>query len=174
MKRVLSFLLAAVLILGIVSPAAAAGETFQLIVPESWELLPGDSRTLDYAFSAGVTNRMLRWESSAPSVATVDAWGRVTAVKPGKATITATQIVSSGNGLTASAALTVKQAPTGGAGGSGIVHYAGVPAKEVKNLQKIVTRYASSDASLPDEVRGCVQSSDRSAYQTAVTADGAT
>ena len=36
MKRVLSFLLAAVLILGIVSPAAAAGETFQLIVPESW------------------------------------------------------------------------------------------------------------------------------------------
>lgn len=174
MKRVLSFLLAAVLILGIVSPAAAAGETFQLIVPESWELLPGDSRTLDYAFSAGVTNRMLRWESSAPSVATVDAWGRVTAVEPGKATITATQIVSSGNGLTASATLTVKQAPTSGAGGSGIVHYAGVPAKEVKNLQKIVTRYASSDASLPDEVRGCVQSSDRSAYQTAVTADGAT
>lgn len=172
MKRMVSILLAAVMLLGFAVPAAATEGTLRLIVPEDWELQVGDSRTLDYTFSGNITERMLHWESDNENVATVDQWGRVTAVAQGSAVITATQITD-GEPLTATAAVTVTEHPTGGTHATNIVNYQGTPVQEVKNLQKLVSRYAPDDASLPEAVRECIQAEDKTAYQSAVTADGA-
>ena len=172
MKRMISILLTAMMLLGLTVPVVATEGTLRLIVPESWELQVGDSRTLDYTFSAGITERMLHWESNNEDVATVDQWGRVTAVAPGSAVITATQIAD-GEPLTATATVTVTEHPTGGTHATTIVNYHGSAVQEVKNLQKIVARYPSNDTSLPDAVRQCIQAEDKTAYQRAVTADGA-
>lgn len=172
MKRLVSILLAAVMLLMFIVPASAAEGTLRLIVPKDWELQVGDSRTLDYTFSENITERMLRWESSDESVATVDPWGRVTAVAVGSAVITATQITN-GDPLTAAASVKVTQQPTGGTHATNIVNYKGAAVQEVKNLQKLVSRYTLQDASLPEAVRECIQAEDKAAYQRAVTADGA-
>ncbi|MDE7153706.1 MAG: Ig-like domain-containing protein [Muribaculaceae bacterium] len=69
------------------------------------DLIVGDSQKL--AASVGIstmTDKSVTWTSSNPDVATVDAEGNVTAVAPGKATITAK---SNGNGLTATCEVNV-------------------------------------------------------------------
>jgi len=54
-------------------------------------LYPGQSRTLTaYVYPVNAVNRNVSWASSAPSVATVDAYGTVTAHRAGTAVITAT------------------------------------------------------------------------------------
>ncbi|MDE6050010.1 MAG: Ig-like domain-containing protein, partial [Paramuribaculum sp.] len=55
------------------------------------------------------TDKSVTWSSSDEDVATVSASGFVTAIKPGKATITAT----TANGLTASCEVTVTAKPAG-------------------------------------------------------------
>lgn len=55
------------------------------------------------------TNKNVNWESSDTSIATVDANGKVTAVKEGSATITAT--AADGSGKSASCAVTVTEKP---------------------------------------------------------------
>ena len=172
MKRMIAILLTAMILLGLVVPVMAEEGTLRLIVPEDWELQVGDSRTLDYTFSDGITERMLHWESSDENIAAVDQWGRVTAVAPGYATITATQITD-GEPLTATAVVTVTEYSTGGVHEPNITNYQGSAVQEVRNLQKIVTRYPLNDTSLPDAVQKCIQAEDKTAYQIAVTADGA-
>ena len=64
MKRMIAILLTAMILLGLVVPVMAEEGTLRLIVPEDWELQVGDSRTLDYTFSDGITERMLHWEAA--------------------------------------------------------------------------------------------------------------
>lgn len=74
------------------------------ISPTSLELLPGEEKTITVT---DPKERSLTWESSDPSIATVDAKGKVTAVAPGKVTITA----STDSGEKLSCEVTVKTPP---------------------------------------------------------------
>lgn len=62
-----------------------------LIEPKELELLWGRSKQLTYSFVPAKTKSLsLTWKSSDPNIASVDSLGMVTALRPGKATITAT------------------------------------------------------------------------------------
>lgn len=71
--------------------------------PDSLGMAPGMTRALDAAFDAGAASRTLTFESSDPAVATVDAWGNVTARAVGEATVTVTTY----NGVTGQCAVHV-------------------------------------------------------------------
>ena len=93
MKKTIALVLSVIMMFSMCIPAAALSfgreETLRLVVPENWEMNIGDSRTVEAVFSSGVTNRVLTWSTDPADVATVDEWGRVTAIKEGTATITA-------------------------------------------------------------------------------------
>ena len=73
---------------------------------DSLALGVGDTETLTATVApANAANQSVTWASSAPSVATVDAAGKVTAVAPGTATITATTV---DGGFTAICTVTVR------------------------------------------------------------------
>ena len=75
----------------------------------SLTLTEGDSETLVASVTpSNATNTKVNWTSSSSAVATVDGNGKVTAVKAGSATITATSV---DGGKTASCAVTVTQKP---------------------------------------------------------------
>ena len=173
MKKFVAIVLSLTLFMGCIGPISAfakdsdASETpaIRLIVPEDWEMDIGDSRTVDYAI-AGTEDRMLTWKAEPADVAKVDMWGRVTALKEGKAVITAT----TEEGLTDSVTLNVVLEPTMMADRAEKVDYTLGAVKEGDNLQKNVTRYELNDASVPANVK------DESNYknaQTATTKDGA-
>lgn len=172
MKKIISLLLVCLLALSpCVSAAALFGseqeQTLRLVVPENWEMDIGDSRSVEGVFSESVTNRVLSWKAQPSSVATVDEWGRVTAVGVGEATITA----ENPDGVKDSVTLTVVESATKGVVNKEKHDYALDAVSEVENLQKIVDRYAADDAkAVPEKVK------DKSGYadaQTATTADGA-
>lgn len=157
MKKLFSLLLVIALAFGLAAPAMADNGALRIIAPDGWELEVGDGRTLDYVFTNySLETRMLTWSSDKTDVAAVDEWGRVTAVAPGTATITATQSDSS-----LADSVTVKVVAAGasasGAPHGSVVNYAGQPAQEVKNLQKLVTRWsaaeAQSDSAVPQPVK---------------------
>ena len=80
------------------------------------ELVEGETFTLKATVTPdNATDKSVTWSSSAPDVASVDANGKVTAVKAGSATITVT---TNDGGKTATCAVTV-QAATGGNEGYG-------------------------------------------------------
>lgn len=127
----------------------------------------GDSRSVESVFAESVRNRVLSWTADPESVATVDEWGRVTAVGEGEATITA----ETSDGLKDSVTLTVVKTATKGVTNIEKHDYAFDAVSEVDNLQKLVDRYAKNNANaVPENVK------DASLYpnaQTAITADGA-
>ncbi|MBE6785711.1 MAG: Ig-like domain-containing protein [Ruminococcaceae bacterium] len=172
MKRTMALFLSLLLVFGMCMPvlAAEAGKDDELrlsiIVPENWEMEKGDSRTLDVLIS-GTEKRVLVWSAEPSDVASVDIWGRVTALKAGTATITA----QNADGLTDSVELTVVKKSTKIAD-SGIkkVDFNGEAVAEGSNLQKIVSRFSKDSKDVPAEV------ADESKYanaKTATTADGA-
>ena len=67
------------------------------LVDEGFWMLPGDVETIAYTLEPADAVAAVDFASSDSSVATVDAYGQVTAVTPGSCTIT----VSAGNGLSA-------------------------------------------------------------------------
>ncbi len=141
-------------------------EKLRIVVPENWELCVGDSRTLERVFADRIKDRSLDWSAEPENVASVDKWGRVTALAAGKATITA-----EGDGFSDSVELNVVETPTMIKNRSNLrVNYGGVAVDEVANLQKVVSRYPDGSAEIPAFVSSIT---DYSAYQTAVTADGA-
>ena len=74
--------------------------------PTEVPLFAGDSTTLKVTVAPGdATNKTLTWTSSDDKIATVDQTGKVTAVAPGEATITAT--AADGSGVTATCKVTV-------------------------------------------------------------------
>ena len=170
MKRIIAIILSLTLLIGAFGPIAVFAKdddsaVLRLIVPENWEMCIGDSRTVDYAFD-GTEKRMLTWSAEPADVAKVDSWGRVTALKEGKAVITA----KSTEGLTDSVTLNVVLEPTKIAEKAEKVDYTLGAVKEGDNLQKVVTRYELGDETVPANVK---DSSKYEQAQTATTKDGA-
>ncbi len=173
MKKIIAIILSLTICMGVFAPIAAAAKAedtaeekiLRLIVPENWEMDIGDSRTVDYAIQ-GTEKRMLTWTAEPADVAKVDKWGRVTALKEGKAEITAT----TEEGLTDTITLNVVTEPTKIVDKAEKVDYTLGAVKEGDNLQKVVTRYELDDKAVPANVK------DKANYekaQTATTKDGA-
>ena len=172
MKKAIALVLSLIMMFSVCMPATAVFEfgskgELRLVVPENWEMNIGDSRSVEAVFTGNVTNRVLTWSTDPADVASVDEWGRVTAVKEGSATVTA----KTSDGLTSSVVLKVTAESTKSQSTNKGKHdYEGEAAEENDVLQKIVTRYAKNDsAAVPANVK------DESNYQNAqkaVTADG--
>ncbi len=173
MKKTVALILSVLLLFGMAMPASALLQGQQeeprlrIIVPENWELEKGDSRTLDVVMS-GTQKRVLVWSAEPSEVASVDIWGRVTALKAGTATITA----QNADGLTDSVELQVVKKSTKIAdNGIKKVDFTGTAVAEGSNLQKIVSRFEKGSKNVPADV------ADEAKYaeaHKAVTADGAT
>ncbi len=168
MKKILALALSLLMAFSVCLPASAAfGKSepqIRLVVPENWEMDIGDSRTVDLA--AKDTSNFAQWTAEPADIATVDEFGRVTALKEGEAVITATNA----DGVSDSVTLKVVAESTKFENTLSKVDYQGEAIKENDVLQKIVTRYEIGDKKVPAEV------ADKDGYkeaQTAVTADGA-
>ena len=173
MKRTIAIILSLTLLLGMCLPVLAtdgnvteATAILRLIVPENWEMEIGDSRTVDTIMD-GTENRVLTWSVEPAEIASVDTWGRVTALKEGTAVITA----QNSDGITDSVELSVVKESTKLAD-TGIkkVDYQGTAVTEGSNLQKVVTRFEKDSKDVPEEI------TDTSKYaeaQTVETKDGA-
>ncbi len=171
MKKIIALTLSLIMAFSVCMPAAA---TFfkdviavRIVVPDDWEMNIGDSRSVEAVFDSSVTDRVLTWSSSPEDVAKVDKWGRVTALKEGTATITATL----SDGSFSQAELKVTETSTKLTKENKEKHdYALGAEDEGDALQKIVTRYGKDSADVPAQVK------DESKYETAktaVTSDGA-
>lgn len=172
MKKTIALLLSLIMMFSVCMPVCAfqlGGKTsLRIVVPENWEMNIGDSRSVESVFEGDVTNRVLTWSADPADVASVDEWGRVTALKEGTATITAT----TSDGLVSSAVLKVTAESTKSQGAAKEKHdFSGEAVKENDVLQKIVTRYAKNNsADVPAEVK------DETAYgnaKTVTASDGA-
>lgn len=168
MKKVITLFLALLMAASLFVPAGAAfgkkDAVLRLIVPENWELTVGDSRSVDLA--ALNTSNCAEWTAEPADVASVDRFGRVTALKAGEAVITA----QNADGYTDSVKLTVVNEPTKFDTKTTKVDFSGEAVAEGTNLQKLVTRYAYGSKQVPEQYY------DEKSYaeaQTAVTADGA-
>ena len=172
MKKIIALTLSLIMAFSLCMPA---GATFwrddviavRLVVPENWEMNVGDSRSVEAVFDGSVTNRVLSWKAEPAEVASVDKWGRVTALSQGTATVTATL----SDGSFSKAELKVTEASTKLEKENKAKHdYALGAEEEGDALQKLVTRYSKDSAEVPAQVK------DESKYEnakTAVTADGA-
>ncbi len=166
-KRAFSILLSVIVAVGsYLFGFFPAVKKFRIIVPENWEMDVGDSRTLDYVFPDGETDRVLSWSSKPSETAAVDEWGRVTALGVGEAVITAV----CADGSKGSATLRVVASPTKTGCRRRTVNYSREGTEQVNNLQKIVTRYKHGNKEIPEYVSSI---KDYSKHRKAVTADGA-
>ena len=152
MKKILALLLSLSMLIGLCIPASAAlfgkdEAKLRLVVPENWEMTIGDSRSVDIV--AEGTSNYAKWSVDPADVASVDVYGRVTALKEGKAVVTAQNAA----GLTDSVELTVVKESTKFNNKKTKVDYQGASVAEVVNLQKIVTRYALDSKKVPAEVK---------------------
>ncbi len=145
----------------------------RLIVPDSWELPVGKSRTVDYAFDEAVKERRLTWSTSSEEIATVDSYGRVTAHTPGKVKVYA----ETSEGIKSYATLKVVNESTKNQVNTIKVDFSGNAVELGSNLQKLVTRYAidavAESDEIPDEVKEAVASGNYDGMAEAVTTDGA-
>lgn len=165
-KRLISAILSFFMMLSnMLFSDVANNDELRIVVPENWELLVGDSRTVECVFDEKITERKLEWSVEPADVASVDKWGRVTALKAGEATVTA-----KGNGFEDSVQLNVVTTPTMMSVQNKTVMYGHEPVEQVDNLQKIVTRYANGDPNVPEFVTSITN---YGCYKSAVTADGA-
>ena len=169
MKKILALLLSALMLMSLCMPASAGlfgkdEAVLRLVVPENWEMTIGDSRSVD--ITAENTSNYATWSVDPADVASVDAYGRVTALKEGKAVVTAQNAA----GLTDSVELTVVKESTKFDNKRTKVDYQGESVAEVENLQKIVTRYGLDSNKVPAEVKNTEAYANA---QTATTADGA-
>lgn len=172
MKKIIALTLSLIMVFSLCMPA---GATFwrddviavRLVVPENWEMNVGDSRSVEAVFDGSVTNRVLSWKAEPAEVASVDKWGRVTALSQGTATVTATL----SDGSFSKAELKVTETSTKLEKENKAKHdYALGAEEEGDALQKLVTRYGKDSAEVPAQVK------DESKYEnakTVVTADGA-
>ncbi len=148
-----------------ISPLFLSNESLRIVVPENWEMQPGDSRTLECVFSNDTTDRVVTWSVSPENVASVDEWGRVTALEPGQATVTA----KSGN-HTYDVVLNVTSEPTKFKTEVIKKDYGKEAYELVGNLQKIVTRFPADSKDVPDNIK---DKNNYANHQSAITSDGA-
>ena len=168
MKKILAVILTLTMLLSLAMPASAGlikkEAILRLVVPENWEMTIGDSRSVDVA--ADNTSNYVQWSVDPADVASVDAYGRVTALKEGKAVVTA----QNNDGYTDSVELSVVKESTKFDNSKTKIDYQGESVAEVENLQKIVTRYSLNSIAVPANVKDAANYADA---QTATTADGA-
>ena len=166
-NRIISFFISLWLTLSsLLSGVIPVTDKLRIVVPENWELCVGDSRTLECVFNEKVKDRQLEWSTEPENIASVDKWGRVTALAVGKATVTA-----EGNGFSDSVELQVVATPTMIKDRSTLkINYGGTSIDEVNNLQKLAARFPHGSVNIPSYVSSIT---DYAPYQTAVTADGA-
>ncbi len=169
MKKILAVILSITMLFSLCIPASAGlfgkdEAILRLVVPENWEMTIGDSRSVDIV--AENTSNYATWSVDPADVASVDAYGRVTALKEGTAVI----IAQNAAGLTDSVELSVVKESTKFDNKKTKVDYQGESVAEVENLQKIVTRYALDSKKVPAEVKNADNYANA---QTATTADGA-
>lgn len=138
---------------------------FRIVVPENWELVVGESRTLETVFGNDVENRELKWRVKNKNIAEIDKFGRVTAKSVGSTVVKAT-----GKGFSDSVKLNVVATPT-------LMNENEIKKTDytgnkysAEHLQKIVTRYKYSSPDIPSALKGVT---DYSELQSAKTADGA-
>ncbi len=173
MKKIIALVLTLSLLFGMVVPITASAKgneeteelKLRLIVPEDWEMDINDSRTVDWVIK-GTENQMLTWSAEPQDVASVDRWGRVTALKEGEAVITA----QNSDGLTDSVTLKVVTESTKLEKKQSKVDYTLGAVDEGDNLQKVVTRYELNDEKVPAEIKN---SDNYEKMQSATTKDGA-
>ncbi|MBR5827428.1 MAG: Ig-like domain-containing protein, partial [Clostridia bacterium] len=169
MKKIIAIFLAVVLFVGMTVPMTVNAFLFgdknqpelRLIVPENWEMEIGDSRTVDYVFD-GTENRVLDWSVSPEEIASVDQWGRVTALKAGEAVVTA----QNSDGLTDSVEISVVLTSTKTEKALSKVDYSLGALEESDLLQKVVTRYALDDTNVPAEVKNAENYADAQNAET--------
>ncbi len=168
MKKILAVMLSLLMAFSVCMPATALFEKkepqIRLVVPENWEMDIGDSRTVDLA--AKDTSNYAVWTVEPADVASVDEFGRVTALKEGEAVITATNA----DGVSDSVTLKVVAESTKFDNTLSKVDYQGEAVEENDVLQKIVSRYEIGSDEVPEEVANKDNYKDA---RTAVTADGA-
>lgn len=169
MKKILALALSLIMLMSLCMPASAGlfgkdEAVLRLVVPENWEMTIGDSRSVDLV--ADNTSNYATWSVDPADIASVDTYGRVTALKAGKAVITAQNAA----GLTDSVELTVVKNSTKFDNQRTKVDYQGKSVAEVENLQKIVTRYALDSKKVPANVKDTAAYADA---QTATNANGA-
>lgn len=165
-NRIISLIISITLmLLSLFSAFSTPSSDFRILAPEDFELCVGDSRTLDCIFKDKEQTGEVTWSVSPSDIAVIDKWGRVTATGVGSATVTAVS-----GSLSDEVTLTVPEEPTKKENTRLIKNYGGTAIEEVNNLQKIVTRYDKGNTEVPAIVSGAT---DYTAYQSAVTADGA-
>ncbi len=140
-------------------------ESIRIVVPENWEMSVGDSRTVECVFGDAVTNRVITWSVSDESKASVDEFGRVTALSEGSVSVKAEV-----DSLTDCATLKVVTTPTKSNTEKTKKDYNNTSLNQVANLQKIVTKYSKGNSNIPLYVSSC---ENYSQHQSAITADGA-
>lgn len=147
--------------------------TFRLAVPSNWTLGVGDSRSVDVVFGYDVTDRQVSWEVEPKSVATVDKWGRVTALSSGNATVTA--ILA--DGRKSQAKVTVVDEFTTTKNNVRKIDYSGTAVPLGSNKQKVVTRYTANEIQnnieIPNNIKDIFLNSKYSGLSSATTKDGA-
>lgn len=136
-----------------------------LSIPEGMEMVAGEHHSIDSVILPDSNpHRGISWSSSNAAVATVDLNGRVTAIGPGSATITAQ--AKADPAVTDSGVITVVSSVSAlsQVGSKAVVNYGGAAAEEVENLQKYVDRYtkaaALADPDVPDTVKAVLDSAD--------------
>ncbi len=168
MKKIIAVMLAVILAFSTCLSATAGlfdkEALIRLIVPENWEMEIGDSRSVDCA--AKNTSNFVEWSAEPSDVASVDAFGRVTALKEGTAVITA----KNADGCEASVTLKVVSEATKSDVEKTKIDYQGEAIAENENLQKVITRYEIGSKDVPEKV---ADKNNYSAAQSATTADGA-
>ncbi|MBC5737485.1 Ig-like domain-containing protein [Lawsonibacter faecis] len=132
--------------------------TLRLSVPANMEMVVGEHHSLDFVMLPETNKeRGLIWSSSDESVATVDRWGRVTAVGAGNVVITATAKIDTEEIDTAEIKVVATTDDLTKISHKDIVTYTEDAAEEVQNLQKYVDRYtkaeALGDADVPQTVK---------------------
>lgn len=109
-------------------------------------LTVGETETLSAIITpSNATNQKINWASDNPAVATVDDSGKVTAIGPGTANITAT--TSDGSNLQATCVLTVKAAyvPV-----TGVILNKTIDYIRVKNTDQLIATIIPADATTKD------------------------
>ncbi len=152
---VLAFMLACTFVACTPDHEPETPSLIRLVVPKDWELEVGDSRSVDCVFDESITNQTLTWSCSNDN-ASVDKWGRVTALKPGTVVVTAVNP----DGHKSNANLTVVDSSVSTTVSMKKVDFGGNAFVYGDNYQKIVTRYAKdvalSSVDVPDAVKTAI------------------
>lgn len=165
-KRIISLCCVVALLLSMLGMVGAASTkteeiSIKMQTPAHWEMTVGDSRSVEVTFlPETLQQRGLVWESSAPEIASVDIWGRVTAKKAGTATIRASS--KADDSKVTSALLTAVEEASGGAKIKEMHDFSknAYSEQDVATLQKYVDRYslaeASAEAAVPQAIKACI------------------